>query len=192
MIVSVQRLVGLQLIVMLVGCASLPAFQLKLHGAGETTAFSEPTTLVVKAFESDAREAVPPWALQALPEALIAQLNECYPEAFQKIARMASGAPEELSLSGTITEYDEGNRFTRFLVAGVGSVRLVVDVTFGDASGREVTRAEGRWVFAMGGIAGAIVGMRGLIETAGAEIADAVAKARGAKMMAKCARPGSR
>jgi hypothetical protein len=190
--IQLARFVGLPLIAVLFGCAPVsPAFQLKLDKTEEAAGLKKYTTLVVKDFENDAGEGVPSRVRQDLPEAVIAQLNECYPQAFEKITRKTSGSPEELVVSGTITEYDEGNRFARLMIAGRGSARLVVDVSLGDASGRELTRGEGRWVFAMGGLVGAAVGMGNLVQAAGSEIADGVAKTLGVKMAAKCSDPRS-
>lgn len=58
--------------------------------------FSGYTTLVVKNFQNGVGDALPPRALQDLLEAVVVHLNECYPKAFGKIERMASGSAEEL------------------------------------------------------------------------------------------------
>lgn len=172
-------LLGLSLVPILSGCApASPAFQLKLDEAG-TTRVRGYTTAVVRTFANDSGEAVPPDVLQDLQKGVIAQLEQCYPQAFQKVTREATGAAEELVVSGTIIQYDEGNRFARAMIAGLGSATLVVEVSLADASGSELIRSEGRWVFAMGGIIGATFGMGSLVDMAGSQIGDEIARARG-------------
>ena len=193
----IARLAGAAVIAALVGCAPVsPAFQLKFEEATGADAGRKYTTLVVKEFENDVGEGVPPGLLRELPEAVIARLNECYPQAFEKIGRKTSGSPGELVVSGTITEYDEGNRFARFMIGGgAGSSKLAVDISLADPSGTVLTRAEGRWVYAIGGWIGAVGGMVTLVDLiAGIEIADGIAQIQGARMAAKCAdasSPGS-
>ena len=72
------------------------------------------------------------------------------------------------------------------MLAGLGSARLVTHVSLADWTGRELAQAEGRWVFSMGGIIGAVGGMEHLVQTAGGEIADGIAEKRGVKMAGKC------
>jgi Domain of unknown function (DUF4410) len=54
-----------------------------------------------------------------------------------------------------ITEYDEGNAFARFMLAGLGQIRLGADVIFVNAtSGEELARYKVSKQFAFGGIYG--------------------------------------
>jgi len=82
------------------------------------------TTLVVKDFQNAVGDAVPREALTKLPEAVVAHLKECYPKAFIRVERAASGSTEELVLEGSITWYKEGSG----LVPG----RLISTVSLAD------------------------------------------------------------
>jgi hypothetical protein len=177
------KLVALSFVAALAACATVvggcgsPAFQLKLEGVGEADRLKKYTTLVVEKFENDAGEGVPTRVLEDLPDGVIAHLNQCYPLAFVKVTRTTSSSPDELVVHGAITEYD------------LRRLELVVGVSLADASGEELTRAEGRWGL---GIAGA-PGMGYLVGRAGREIADGIAKARGVEMQPGwgCSGPGS-
>jgi hypothetical protein len=145
--------------------------------------------LVVQDFKNGAGDALPPQVLTELPEAVVAHLNECYPQAFGKIERTASGSAEELVIGGTITEYREGSRFARAMLIGLGSAKLASEVSFIDGqSGRELTKAKVDLLWAMGGLIGASQGIEDLIEKAGRQIADAIAEKRGVakKQTEKC------
>lgn len=65
------------------------------------------TTLVVKDFQNDVGDALPPGLLQELPEAVMTHLNACYPLTFSKIESTATGSTEELVMEGTIIEEPE-------------------------------------------------------------------------------------
>ena len=107
-------------------------------------------------------ESLPPRVLQELPEAVMAHLNECYPGAFGKIDRTASGSADELVVGGTITEYREGSRFARAMLIGLGSAKFASDVSFVDGqTGRELTQAKVDLLWAMGGLVGASQGKIG-------------------------------
>ncbi len=171
-------LVGLLVMPAIWGCAATP---LQVVKAEAGVNFQRYTTLVVKDFQNGVGDALPPRILQDLPEAVMAHLNECYPKAFGKIERSASGSAEELVVGGTITEYREGSRFARAMLIGLGSAKIASDVSFIDGqTGRELTKAKVDLLWAMGGLIGASQGIEDLIEKAGRQIADAIAERRGA------------
>lgn len=170
-------------------CQLFSALISKFPKAETGANFQKYTTLVVKDFESTVGDVPPVRVRQDLPGTVIARLNECYPGAFEKITREASGSAEEFVVNGTITEYNEGSRFARFMLGayGGGSAKLVADVSLTDGTGRELARTEGRWVSSpVGGGLGALVGIEQLVLTAGGEIADRIAEKRGVKMAEKC------
>ncbi len=170
-------LTWLILVFVVSGCAA----DLKVVRADPRINSKEYTTLVVGEFGNAVGDALPSRVQRDLSEAVIVHLDECYPGAFRKIARSGSGYAEELVIRGTITEYREGNRFLRLMVAGVGSAKFAVDVSFFDGrSGQQLMLARGDWVLRVGGVAGAIVGMDEVVRSAGARIADTIAEKRGA------------
>ncbi len=170
-------LVGLLWLPAIWGCAATP---LQVVKAESGVNFQRYTTLVVRDFQNGVGDALPPRVLQELPEAVVAHLIECYPQAFSKIERTASGSAEELVVGGTITEYREGSRFARAMLIGLGSAKLASDVSFVDGqSGQQLTQAKVDLLWAMGGLVGASQGMEDLIEKAGRQIADAIAEKRG-------------
>ena len=89
------------------------------------------TTLVVKDFQNAVGDALPREAVTQLPEVVIAHLKECYPSAFAKFERTASGSTEELVLEGSITGYEEGSGLARALI-GAMPVRLISTVSLAD------------------------------------------------------------
>ena len=160
----------------LTGCASL-----KVVKVDPRITSQQYSTLVVADFENSVGAALPSRVQQDMSEAVVVHLNECYPGAFEKIVRSGSGYAEELVIRGSITEYQEGNRALRFLLAGLGSARVAADVSFHDGrSGEELMVAKGDWVFEYGGLMGAVVGIDDVVRSAGARIADLIADKKGA------------
>jgi len=64
-------------------------------------------TLIVKDVQAAVGDDFPKGVVNQFPETVIAHLRECYPGAFVKIERTASGSGEELLIEGTITESRE-------------------------------------------------------------------------------------
>ena len=68
--------------------------------------------------------------------------------------------PPGTKIKIVITQYDEGNRFARFMLIGLGQIHLEGDVVFIDATDeKEVGRYKVSKDFAFGGIYGGITGM---------------------------------
>jgi hypothetical protein len=87
---------------------------------------------------------------------------------------LAAASPDAETLKVTIafTRYDEGNAFARFMLAGLGQIRINADVTLEDAvRAVPLGRYEVTKTFAWGGIYGASTGIRDVEEG----FADAVA-----------------
>jgi hypothetical protein len=89
------------------------------------------TTLVVKDFQNAVGDALPQAVLQKLPEVVIAHLKECYPSAFAKFERTASGSTEELVLEGSVTGYEEGSWLV-LVFTGEMPFRLISTVSLAD------------------------------------------------------------
>src|SRR3990172_8424089 len=111
--VSVGLFLGLLCMLAVGGCASSPSPPrpptpvqvIDLEPRGSLRPY---TTLVVKDFQNAVGDGLPREALTKLPEAVVAHLKECYPEAFTRVERAASGSADELVLEGSITGYEEG------------------------------------------------------------------------------------
>jgi hypothetical protein len=140
-------------------------------------------------------DALPREALTKLPEAVVAHLKECYPKAFTKVERVASGSAEELVAAGTISGYEVGSQRRRLVVGGPPD-RLISTVTLADGNtGRKLTEMKVDLIFgrpnsgllsalelaatAAGAVAGAAVEGEALVEAAGIEIAIALADKKG-------------
>ena len=153
------------------------------------------TTLVVKDFQNAVGDALPREALTKLPEAVVAHLKECYPKAFIRVERAASGSTDELVLEGSITWYEEGSG----LVPG----RLISTVSLADGKANrklKEVKVDTQWqsplflgaitppLMAAGLAAGlaavlaakaGLMGVADLIDRAGVQIAIALADQKG-------------
>jgi len=85
----------------------------------------------VKDFQNAVGDALPLAVLQKLPEVVIAHLKECYPSAFGKFERTASGSTEELVLEGSITVLEKAGWWVQFST-GLLPVRLNSTVSLAD------------------------------------------------------------
>jgi hypothetical protein len=144
--------------------------------------------LVVVDFENGVGNALPAQVQQKLPGAVVAHLNQCYPGAFDRVARTGHGSAGELLIRGTVLEFQAGNRALRFLAGayGAGTAKFAADVAFCDGqTGQQLMVAKGDWVYKFGGIIGAIGGIDALVQTSGADIADLIAEKRGANRSEK-------
>ena len=140
-------------------------------------------TLVVADFENAIGNALPPRVQQELPGAVIAHLTQCYPGAFDGVARTGHGSAGELLIRGTVLEFQAGNRALRFLAGpyGAGTAKFAADVAFYDGqTGQQLMVAKGDWVYRQGGVLGAIGGIDDLVQTSGVDVADLIAEKRGA------------
>jgi hypothetical protein len=62
-------------------------------------------------------------------------------------------------LNVTFTIYDEGNRFARFMLAGLGGMQIHANVDIKDASGQLFAGGEAGKTFRWGGVYGAVTGI---------------------------------
>ena|SRR5690348_2336727 len=76
-----------------------------------------------------------------------------------------NGASKTTMIKIVVTEYDEGNAVARFMLAGIGQIKLGGDVIFVDkATGQEIGRYKLSKQFAFGGIYGGLTRMQDVEE----------------------------
>jgi len=96
--------------------------------------------------------------LERLVARVKAEVSASHPEILT--ASAASATPSDTKIKIVITQYDEGSRFARAMLIGLGQIHLDGDVVFIDASGgNEIARYKGSKDFAFGGLYGGITGM---------------------------------
>ncbi len=103
--------------------------------------------------------AVPEPALPRIKGLIKSEILECCKERFDNISLGDPGV-KDLLLNVKFTIYEEGNRFARFMLAGLGSMQIHADVEIKDpASGQLIYGGEAGKTFAWGGVYGAVTGM---------------------------------
>ena len=137
-------------------------------GCGTTTLNLKSTEYVVDLTQyksitiqtSTTRGATVPEAAQARMKGLIKdEILECCRGRFENISLGDPGA-DDLVLSVKFTIYEEGNRFARFMLAGLGSMQIHADVEIKDTkSGQTIYGGEAGKTFGWGGVYGAVTGM---------------------------------
>ena len=84
------------------------------------------------------------------------------PNRFQDIS-VNSGGKEDLIVKIRFTKYDEGNRFARLMLAGLGSMNIEADVEIIDGkSGNCICKGQAGKTFAWGGVYGTATGIEDL------------------------------
>ena len=136
------------------GCGTTP---LALTHADPQADFSRYNSLAVRATTHGA--AVSPAARERIANFIVQELMACCSTRFHHIA-IDSAQPQDLTLHLKLTVYDEGNRFARFMLAGLGSMQIHGQVELVDGqSSRLLSAGEAGKTFAWGGIYGAITGI---------------------------------
>ena len=109
---------------------------------------------------STAQGVVVPEPAQSRIKGLIkSEILECCKERFENISLGDPGG-KDLLLNVKFTIYEEGNRFARFMLAGLGSMQIHADIEIKDAtSGQQIYGGEAGKTFAWGGVYGAVTGM---------------------------------
>lgn len=109
---------------------------------------------------STGRNAIVPEPAQARIKGLIkVEILECCKDRFENISLGDAGV-QDLLLNVKITIYEEGDRFARFMLAGLGSMQIHADVEIKDPiSGQTIYGGEAGKTFAWGGVYGAVTGM---------------------------------
>ncbi len=103
--------------------------------------------------------AVPEPAQARIKGLIKSEILDCCKERFDNISLGDPGA-KDLLLNVKFTIYEEGNRFARFMLAGLGSMQIHAEVQIKDAtSGQLIYGGEAGKTFAWGGVYGAVTGM---------------------------------
>ncbi len=182
---SLSRLCrSLPVVLALAGCASTPLEFVKDNPAAN---FQGYTTVVIKAFENGVGQELPAGVPLELRASVETRLGRCYPGLLQVAGPKQVDGPEVMIVEGRVTEYREGSRFARFMLAGLGSTKFSSDVVFRDGqSKQELARAKVDLLWAAGGIIGASTGIEDLVKKAAAQVADAIAEKKGARKAEDC------
>ncbi|MSP41368.1 MAG: DUF4410 domain-containing protein [Deltaproteobacteria bacterium] len=138
-----------------VGCGTTA---LNLRSADNVVDLSEYKSITIQT--STAQGVTVPEPAQSRMKALIkAEILNCCKERFENISLGDPGV-KDLLLNVKFTIYEEGNRFARFVLAGLGSMQLHAEVEIKDAaSGRLIYGGDAGKTFGWGGIYGAATGM---------------------------------
>ncbi len=87
------------------------------------------------------------------------EVNSGCPKRFDNIY-IDTPRPEGILLVLNFTKYDEGNRFARAMLAGLGAMKINADVEVKDGqSGNSICKGEAGKSFAWGGMLGAMTGI---------------------------------
>jgi hypothetical protein len=103
---------------------------------------------------------IPDMAQGRIKDRIKAEINSgCCPQRFETI-RTDTVHPEDLVLALKFTQYDEGNRFARAMLAGLGAMKIDADVEVKDGNlGSSLCKGEAGKSFAWGGMYGAMTGI---------------------------------
>jgi hypothetical protein len=102
---------------------------------------------------------VPEPAQSRIKGLIKSEILECCKDRFENISLGDPGA-KDLLLNVKFTIYEEGNRFARFMLAGLGSMQIHANVELKDStSGQLIYGGEAGKTFAWGGVYGAVTGM---------------------------------
>jgi hypothetical protein len=106
--------------------------------------------------------------------------NQCRGR-FENISAKPPGS-QDLVLHVRFTKYDEGNRFARAMLAGLGSMKIHAEIEVRDpVSGATYCKGEAGKVFAWGGLYGASTGIEEIERDFAREVARGVSNMVGAK-----------
>jgi len=93
--------------------------------------------------------------LERILQRVKAEITAAHPDIW--VAANAPQGDDPVKVKIVITRYDEGNAFARFMLAGLGQIRMEGDVIFTDAAtGKQVGEYKVAKDFAFGGIYGGV------------------------------------
>ncbi len=105
--------------------------------------------------------------------------GKCCPGRFESISTDRA-RPEDLLLTIRFTAYDEGNRFARLMLAGLGAMKINAEIEVKDGrSGHAICRGEAGKSFAWGGVAGAMTGIEDVEKDFASEVSRGVGEMLG-------------
>ncbi len=141
------------------GCGTTSSLVLK--PSDQNTNFLQYNSLAIQTSSTDG-VVVSETTQDRIKEQIKAEINKgSCPNRFRDISlNSVPPAPEVLLLHIKFTKYDEGNRFARAMLAGLGSMKIYSSVEVKDAqSGNIICSGEAGTTFAWGGIYGAMTGI---------------------------------
>lgn len=134
------------------GCGTT---SLVLKPSDQNTNFSKYNSLAIQTSSADG-VVISETAQNRIKELIKAEIS---PNRFKDIS-VNSIQPESLLLHIKFTQYDEGNKFARFMLAGLGAMKIHSSVEVKDAqSGKIICSGDAGKTFAWGGIVGAMNGI---------------------------------
>ena len=141
-------------VTLLTACGTTP---LVLTAADPRTDFSQYKSLVVETTAQGS--SVSSSAQTRIKDLVKAEILECCAQRFER----GTAEPNDLLLKVKFTVYEEGNRFARLMLAGLGSMQIHAQVEIVDTkSGNLLTSGEAGKTFAWGGVYGASIGIEDL------------------------------
>lgn len=153
----VRLLPGVVAVILLTACGTTP---LVLTAADPRTDFSQYKSLVVETTAQGS--SVSSSAQSRIKDFVKAEILECCAQRFERVA-LDTAEPNDLLLKVKFTVYEEGNRFARLMLAGLGSMQIHAQVEIVDTkSGNLLTSGEAGKTFAWGGVYGASIGIEDL------------------------------
>ena len=113
--------------------------------------------------EAQSGVAMPEFRLDHVVELVKSHMASDLPQVMAP-ANVASASPAT-KIKMVFTDYDEGNAVARFMLAGLGQMKLGADIVFIDAAtGQEIARYKLSKQFAFGGIYGGLTRMQDVDE----------------------------
>ncbi|MBF0559301.1 MAG: DUF4410 domain-containing protein [Nitrospirae bacterium] len=142
-------------VIVLTGCGTT-TLSLKPDSKTDFTQFK---SLTIKTAAADG-VVIPDSAQTRIKDRVRAEISGgCCPKRFESI-HIDNIQPDDLLLIIQFTKYDEGNRFARAMLAGLGAMKINADVEVKDGhSGNSICKGEAGKSFAWGGMLGAMTGI---------------------------------
>jgi hypothetical protein len=145
------------LVALLAGCGTTP---LVLKASDPQIDFSQYKSVMVET--TGQGSSISSSAQARIKDLVKAEILACCAPRFESVT-VDAAQPHDLILRVKLTIYDEGNRFARFMLAGLGSMQIHAQVEIAESkSGNLLTSGEAGKTFAWGGVYGASVGIEDL------------------------------
>ena len=144
--------------------------------------FAKYKTLEINTSLADGGVVVSEVAQNRIREFVKAEIsNGCCKNRFENIlSGHVSAQPQIMQLNIKFRKYDEGSRFLRSVLIGLGSMEIHADVEIRDAtSGKTISKGEIGKTLAVGGIIGAATGIENLEKEFAKEVSKAFGKMLG-------------
>jgi hypothetical protein len=142
---------------LLAGCGTTP---LVLKAADPRINFALYESLAIQSTTSGV--VVSNAAQTRIKDLIKTEILECCPNRFKSVS-LDSAETHDLLLNVKLTVYEEGNRFARFMLAGLGSMQIHAQVEIIDPkTGNLLSAGEAGKTFAWGGVYGAATGIEDL------------------------------